>query len=211
MRLVVVGCEYAGKSTLIDGLMEWGAGNGLHFHLDDHFSIPDRQFLSDADTRVMAELPPVIKERYQRFQIFYHVHVLEDHEDCLVGGFHIEEKIYGRRYYYPENVFPMRYLRKLESMLPPDTILLLLEAEPETIRRRMREAPHPYPVVPPEDVESVSREFAEEYRHSWLERKFRIDTTGMSGEELLAAFRRQVVPYLADRDLNRWRALGVLG
>jgi hypothetical protein len=211
MRLVVVGCEHAGKSTLIDALMEWGAGNGLHFHLDDHFSIPDRQFLSDADTRVMAELPPVIKERYQRFQIFYHVHVLEDHEDCLVGGFHIEEKIYGRRYYYPDDVFPMRYLRKLESMLPPDTILLLLEAEPETIRRRMREAPHPYPIVPPEDVESVSREFAEEYRHSWLERKFRIDTTGMSGEELLAAFRERVVPYLSDRDLGRWRALGVLG
>ena len=47
MRLVVIGNEYTGKTALIDGLMEWGAGHGIDFHLDDHFSIPDRQFLSD--------------------------------------------------------------------------------------------------------------------------------------------------------------------
>jgi GTPase SAR1 family protein len=156
-----------------------------------------------------ALIDGLIKERYQRFQIFYHVHVLEDHEDCLVGGFHIEEKIYGRRYYYPDDVFPMRYLRKLESLIPADTILLLLEARPDVIRRRMREAPHPFPIVPSEDVESVSKEFADEYRHSWLERKFRIDTSDLTPEQLLATFGKQVVPYLADRDLMRWQALGL--
>jgi hypothetical protein len=209
MRLIVIGAEYVGKTTLIDGLMGWGAEHGIAFHLDDHFSIPDRQFLSEADTRVMVELPPVVKERYQRFQIFYHVHVLDDHEDCLVGGFHIEEKIYGRRYYYPDDVFPMRYLRKLESLIPSDTILLLLEASPDVIRSRMLEARHDFPIVPEGDVESVSQEFAEEYRHSWLERKLRIDTSDLTPEQLLASFRRKVVPYLADRDLIRWQALGL--
>ena len=54
MRLVVIGTEYAGKTALIDGLMAWGDGVGIHFHLDDHFSIPDRQFLSEGDTRAMV-------------------------------------------------------------------------------------------------------------------------------------------------------------
>ena len=40
MRLVAIGCEYAGKTTLIDALMAWGDKVGVHFHLDDHFSIP---------------------------------------------------------------------------------------------------------------------------------------------------------------------------
>jgi hypothetical protein len=211
MRLVVIGAEYTGKTALIDGLMEWGAAHGIDFHLDDHFSIPDRQFLSEAETRVMVDLPPVIKERYQRFQIFYHVHVMEDHEDCLLGGLHIEEKIYGRRYYYPDNVFPMRYLRKLESLIPHDTILVLLEAAPDAIRRRMRESRHDYPIVPDQDVEAVSKEFADEYRHSWLERKFKIDTTDLTPDQLLATFRQKVRPYLSERDLIRWQALGASG
>ena len=188
----MIGTEYAGKTALIDGLMEWGAAHGIHFHLDDHFSIPDRQFLSEADTRVMVELPPVIKERYQRFQIFYHVHVLEDHEDCLLGGFHIEEKIYGRRYYYPDDVFPMRYLRKLESLIPHDTILLLLEARaggdppPDAASTA-----HDYPIVPPEDVESVSQGVRGRVPSLVARAEVRIDTSDLTPEQLLAAFRKQ--------------------
>src|SRR5437867_649743 len=150
MRLVVIGTEYAGKTTLIDGLMAWGDSVGIHFHLDDHFSIPDRYFLSEPDQRAMLAMPPVIKERFQRFQIYYHVHVLNDHADCLLGGFHIEEAIYGPRYYYPKNPWPP-YARGIEASLPADTILLLLKASPQVIRRRMESAPHPDQIVPAAD------------------------------------------------------------
>jgi hypothetical protein len=211
MRLVVIGCEYAGKTTLIDALMAWGDRYGTHFHLDDHFSIPDRQFLSEADARAMLDVPPVVKERFQRFQIYYHVHVLQDHADCLLGGFHIEEAVYGHRYYYPNDVFPVPYLRKVESQLPSDTILLLLEASPDVVRRRMREAPHQYQIVPPEDVEAVSAEFEAEYRRSWIGQKFRIDTTELTPSELVAVFHERVVAHLDTRDLLRWPALGALG
>jgi hypothetical protein len=210
MRLVVIGCEYAGKSTVIDALMEWGDRHGIHFHLDDHFTIPDRQFLSEGDARAMLDVPPVIKERFQRFQIYYHLDVLENHADCLLGGFHIEEAIYGPRYYYPENVFPIPYLRKIESKLPKDTILLLLRAAPDVIRRRMAEAPHPYSVVRPGDVEAVSAAFEEEYRQSWIERRLAIDTSDLTPAGLFDRFREAVVPHLDARDLLRWRAIGAL-
>jgi hypothetical protein len=206
MRLIVIGTEYAGKTALIDGLMEWGGRVGIPFHLDDHFSIPDRQFLSPEDARAMLAMPPVIKERFQRFQIYYHLHILDDYADCLLGGFHIEEAIYGRRYYYPKNVWPS-YTRSLEHSFPPDTILLLLKAAPAVIRRRMQETPHQYPIVPAEDVEAVGAEFEEEYRRSGLKRKFVIDTSETTPAQLLAQFRERVVPHLDVRDLLRWEML----
>ena len=208
MRLIVIGCEYAGKTTRIDGLYTWGAQRGIHYHLDDHFSIPDQFFLSPEDQAAMVALPPTIKERFQRFQIYYHVaSVLAHHEDCLLGGFHIEEAVYGPRYYYPGSHIPP-YHRRLEPQMPPDTILLLLTAAPEVIRRRMQAAPHPYPLVQPDEVEEISRQFEAEYRASWIERKLQIDTSALTPEALLPTFLQRVVPFLSTRDLLRRQALG---
>jgi len=206
MRLIVIGCEYSGKTTLIDALMAWGSKSGIHFHLDDHFSVPDQYFLSSDDQQAMLAMPPTIKERFQRFQIYYHISVLKNHGDCLLGGFHVEEAIYGGRYYYPGHAWPA-YQRKIETELPSDTILLLLQASPEVIRRRMEVSPHLYPIVPPEDVAAVSKEFEADYRASWIERKFTIDTSDLSPDDLIQTFRRQVVPYLDTRDLLRFQSV----
>lgn len=203
MRLIVIGCEYAGKTALIDQLMEWGEPLGIHFHLDDHFSVPDQFFLSDDDQRAMLAMPPTIKERFQRFQIYYHIDVLRNHSDCLLGGFHIEEAIYGGRYYYPGHAWPP-YARKIESELPTDTILLLLTARPDVIRQRMATSPHRYPIVKPEDVEAVSKEFDAEFRASWLERKLAIDTSDLAPRQLFETFMKRLGPYLDTRDLLRW-------
>ncbi len=32
MRLIIIGCEYTGKSTLIGSLGKWGREQGVHFH-----------------------------------------------------------------------------------------------------------------------------------------------------------------------------------
>src|SRR5579859_1256920 len=170
MRLIVIGCEYAGKTTLIDALGALGEQSGIHFHLDDHFSIPDQYFLSKEDQQAMLAVPPTITERFQRFQIYYHISVIENHGDVLLGGFHIEEAIYGPKYYYPGKAFPA-YQRKIETHLPADTILVLLTASPDVLRQRMQTAPHQYPVVPSDDIEEISQQFQAEYRLTWIERK----------------------------------------
>ena len=207
MRLVLIGCEYVGKTTLVDGVMAWGKSRGINFHLDDHFSIPDQFFLSPDDQQAMLAMPPTIKERFQRFQIYYHLDVIANHADVLLAGFHIEEAIYGPRYYYPKHAWPP-YQRRIETHLPADTILLLLTATPEVLRQRMASAPHAYPVVPSEDLEAVSEQFEAEYRASWIERKLRIDTSTLQPGELVPTFMRQVKPFLDTRDLLRWQAVG---
>ena len=209
MRLIAVGCEYAGKSTLIDGLAEWGTKRGIIFHMDDHFTIPEQFNIKDtAEQEQMLALAPTLKERYQRFQIDYHVlTVLPKFEDCLIGGFHIEEMIYGPRYYHPGLKGRADY-RELEWKMPPDTILLLLKASADVIRRRMRSAPHPYPVVKADEVEAICREFETEFsRPSALNRKFVIDTSDMTQKQLLDTFLERVVPFLDTRDLLRWQML----
>ncbi len=209
MRLIVVGCEYVGKSALIDGLSEWGKKRGIIYHMDDHFTIPEQFNLKDpAEQEEMVAMSPKVKERYQRFQIDYHVlTVLTKFEDCLLGGFHIEEMIYGPRYYHPGMAGRQDY-RELEHYMPPDCILLLLTASPDVIKRRMKSAPHPYPLVMPEEVEAVSQEFASEFgRPSALCRKFTIDTSKLTPAQLLDSFLERVVPYLDTRDLLRWQML----
>jgi hypothetical protein len=209
MRLVLIGTEYTGKTALADALMVWGDSKGIHFHLDDHFSIPDKYFLSPEDQKSMLALSPIIKERFQRFQIYYHIGVAKDYEDCLLGGFHIEEAIYGGRYHYPGFAWAP-YQRKIETELPEDTILLLLSARPEVIRKRMVEAPHDYPIVKPDDVESVSKEFLAEYGASWIHNKLQIDTSDLTPDGLFKTFMQRVKPCLSTRDLLRWQAVGAL-
>ena len=32
MRVIAVGCEYSGVTTLLSALDEWGTSRGIHFH-----------------------------------------------------------------------------------------------------------------------------------------------------------------------------------
>lgn len=56
VRIIAIGCEYSGVSTLIEGLDTWGRERGIHHHLDDHFTIPDAYHLNpgDAATRLLT-------------------------------------------------------------------------------------------------------------------------------------------------------------
>jgi adenylate kinase len=202
MRVIAVGCEYAGKTTLLEGLMKWGASRGVHHHLDDHFSIPDRQFLAPEDRDAMLRLSPVLKERFQRFQVAYHVRLINRYEDILLGGFHIEEDIYGPRYYYPGRT-PGHPFTIYEGEMPADTILVLLAARPEVLERRMREAPHEYPIVPREDLPAVLDLFEKAYRDSGLRHRVRIDTSDLAPEGLLQKFLEASLPHLTARDMLR--------
>jgi len=115
--------------------------------------------------------------------------------------FAIEEAIYGPRYYYPPQ--QVAYTREAEAEMPPDTILTLLTASPEVIVQRMEEEPHEYNVIKKEDVPMLRNQFSEEFGRSKLRRKFQIDTTNLTPEELLEEFLSSVVPHLNTEDLLR--------
>ena len=51
--------------ALLQGLMTWGHERHIKHHLDDHFTIPDRQHLAHEDRKAMVNLSPTLKERFQ--------------------------------------------------------------------------------------------------------------------------------------------------
>ena len=198
MRVVVVGCEYTGVTTLIDCINEWGNARGVHHHLDDHFTIPDAYHLSREEQAAMLHMLPAIKERFQRFQIVYHVRLLHLFEHILMGGFHIEEMVYGPKYYYPGiNI----EVREYEPEMPDDTILVHLTATAEVVRERMHSNPHPHQLVPSEDVPEILDRFEKEVAHSWIKHRMKIDTSNLTPQQLLDTFLEQSKPHLNTRDM----------
>jgi len=195
MRLIVIGCEYVGKSALIERLDKWGQERGIKFHLDDHFTLPDERFNTPEDQALIMKMSPSFKERYQRFQVIYHVRLLHRYEHILLGGFHIEENIYGPLYYYP-GVRLVHDVRELEKEMPANTILLLLTAKPEAIVRWMKAAPHPHAIIRQEDIPMLLERFEKEFNDSLIRQKMRIDTTELTTDGILDAFLRMVSKHL---------------
>jgi hypothetical protein len=198
MRLIAVGCEYSGVSTLLDGLMAWGDERGIHHHLDDHFTIPDKQFLTPEDARAMIALTPTLKERFQRFQIVYHLRLIHKYEHILLGGFHIEEEVYGPLYYYPGK--STISVRQYEPEMPDDTILVHLKAAPQVIAARMQAEPHEHSLVRKQDIQTVLDRFHAGYHASWIQNKFEIDTSNLTPAALLQEFLDRSVAFLNPRD-----------
>ena len=200
MRLILTGPEHVGKTTLANALRDWGLARGRQFHMDDgDFTIPDYHHLNKAEQEAMVALPPVLKERFQRMVIYYHLDVISRREDCILGGYHIEQKIYGPRYYHPG--IPVTFERYVESKLPHDTILVNMTAKPDVIRARMKQDPHPYPLAKANEVEGLLAEFEKEFITSWITRKVTIDTSYVKPEQLLDLFLAVVRPKLDTRDL----------
>ena len=179
MHIVIIGCEYTGKTSLAMNLMKWGKKHDINFHLDDHFTIPDSS-LPTEDREVMLTLSPLIKERFQRFQAVYHVHVMNQNRDSLQVGFYSEDAIYGPLYYGYESHYPaIRHGREIEKELPPDTILVLLTASADVITKRMVADPHKYQVINKKDIPVLLEKFSEEFQASAIRAKIRIDTSDL--------------------------------
>jgi GTPase SAR1 family protein len=203
LYLIVIGCEYVGKTTFAERLMEWGVPRGFDFHLDDHFTIPDSS-LSKEDRDTMLGLSPAFKERFQRFQAIYHVRLFTLYRDMLELGFYSEDTIYGPLYYGFESGFlAASQGRELEKELPKNTILVLLTASQAVIAERMEADPHEYQVIKKEDIPMLLESFEEEFTASTIHSKIDIDTTDMSPVEVLEEFLKLVKPFLPTDDLIR--------
>jgi thymidylate kinase len=211
MRLILVGCEYAGKTTLAHNIVKWiehTMGSSRTFH--DHFTVPCPE-LGDEEQKQILAMTPKLKEMFQRYMIEYHLHpaFYSDPDHNLVG-FHIEEAVYAPLYYgygrkgeYAERTSFARAVEEEIMRRAPDTVLILLKASPDVIARRMGEHPHPFGLVQEKDIEYVLQRFEEEFRWSLIRRQFVLDTTTATVEETLTEFVAKIRPLLSDSDRLR--------
>ena len=153
MNIILVGCEFAGKTTLANEIVEWSErslGSSSHFH--DHFTIPSTELTGEA-AEEYGEAHPQIKEMFQRFMISYHVaQEFYGRPDHNLMGAHIEEAVYAPLYYGyggEDSEAPLRSPNGQRTELArhfdeqvldraPATVLVLVKASPDVIRQRMR-------------------------------------------------------------------------
>ncbi len=214
MRLILVGCEYAGKTTLANEIVKWidstmGGARGFH----DHFTIPSSELTAEDQDQFMA-LSSRLKEMFQRYIIEYHLQPsFYSDPDHNMTGFHIEEAVYAPLYYgyggkgeYAERTTLARAVEKTIMKEAPDTVLILITASAEVIAQRMQENRQPLGVLQEQDIEYVLQRFEEEYQASLIRRKFSLDTTTATVEETLSEFADQIELYLSDADRLRMLA-----
>ena len=225
MRLIIIGGEYSGTTTLARSVFEWVndtmEGGMLLFH--DHWKIPFTSghqehdpplALNEEEQEQVLALSPKLKEMTQRYSLYYHIQPGSfKGPDFLAVGLHIEESIYAPLYfgYGIKGPWPIGVERRVlqdiveGAMLEfaPDMTLALVKASPDVISRRMKDVPHPHQIVPEKDIELVSRRFEEEYERSKIPNKLTLDTSAATVDETLAEFVRKMEPFLSDADKTR--------
>ncbi len=100
---------------------------------------------------------------------------------------------------------------RVAAKLAPETVLVLVKASPDAIRKRMTERPHKREVLQNGDVELVLRKFEEGFDRSALPNKLVLDTTDATVDESVAEFARQIGPFLTDRDRERVDGINAAG
>lgn len=222
MKIVLVGCEYSGTTTLAGNIYRWNnevMDRPLSI-VHDHWKIPEtwghpdlgssklKGMTADEYKQVIG-LSSRIKENTQRQSLYYHIFPNKDiNQSFLSVGLHFDDAIYAPMYfnYGIEGEFDVD--RKVvfenveEALLryQPETLLVLLRARPEIIAERMNNAPHEHGVLLEKDIGYVLNRFEEEYESSIFTNKIAIDTSDISPDETMAEFKRKFEPFMSDRD-----------
>ena len=210
MRLILIGCEYTGKTTLASQISKWWkekAGISSAWH--DHF---ERPFLessgpeAEEEAKQVITMTPTLLEKYTRYMIHYHLSqaFYEDNNHLLINWYY-SDAVYAPLYYgyggidaYCDRQAMARTLDSEVLNIAPETVLVLLKAAPDVIRQRQRENPHPWCLLKEKDVEQVLERFEEEYTRSRIRRRFTLDTTDTTVDRTLREFLLQWNPHLTD-------------
>ena len=217
MYLILIGCEYAGTTTLAHAINEWTKESmGTEFKLiHDHYKLPDTKphgiELTPDEIAAFQRLSPRLTEVIQRHNLYYHTPWESGAEDNFMGiGLYFEELIYAPLYYgyggrgeMGDRGLIARILEQRIVRFRPDAVLILVQAAPDVIRQRMAENSHAYPVVLDGDIEHIIQRFEEEYEPSLIRHKFTLDTSNATVAESVAEFADKIHPYLAEGDLLR--------
>ncbi len=125
MRLILIGCEYAGKTTLAVEISRWMIGAmGLPFvrwhnhfvvpHLDQHlvvqaradgrYVVPGKEagdLNKEEEEKQILSLRPLLLEQFQRHMIWRHLHpdMYRDCDDTLTINGYYADAVYAPLYY----------------------------------------------------------------------------------------------------------------
>ena len=217
MRLVIIGCEYSGTTTLGFRIRDWvheelgGWVKNVHDHGKFPYTVTHEQEYTPVPSDFTVEeqeqlwaLSTRSKETIMRHNVVYHASgmaTMTGMRDSLMIGLHIEEAIYGELYLGFEG--RRDFMSNMEGKIlsgGTDAVLCHVTAGPEVIRRRMAENPHPNGILKDQDVELVLQRFREEFERSRLMHKIELDTSDATVDETMQDFIRQIGPHLTDKD-----------
>ena len=204
MRLILIGCEYAGTTTLAEGVRSWsnevmGKGNGLrpyhdHWkipHTSGHVGLDDENIFTPEEQKQFLALTPKAKEMFQRHNITYHVQ-----PDALRNPDYVGDSAWMKR-------AVIDHIEEVILEFAPTMPLVLVKASPKAIKERMKAGPHHNQVISEDDIGRVSDEFEAEFERSAIGNKLTIDTTEGTPEETLERFLEQFEPHLTESDTLR--------
>jgi len=180
-------------------IADWRAGTG-----ED----PTVTGFDKKEQELFLALTPGQKECFQRYHMEYHLSdAFYGYRHHNVVGMHIDEAVYAGLYYgyggdgdYADRKVYARKLEKTILKRAPNSVLILVKASPEVIRKRMSDNPHHNGLIKDKDVELVLGRFEEEYDLSILSNKFTIDTSTATVEESLGEFVHKMDQFLTDSD-----------
>ena len=222
MKLILIGCEYAGTTTLAIAFHDYAREHlGIELgSIHDHWKIPytvthhpDRITEEEAD--LYLALTTRQKEACQRHNLYYHT-VAEQGSpaDQIIVGFYIEDTIYADLYYHyggpgeaGDRALHSGKIEERVTTLAPEVVLVHVKARPEVIRQRMRKQPHARPVVPEADVELVLERFAAAFAASTIANKLELDTSNATVADTVRSLAAGLEPFLTDRDRARRAAV----
>ena len=215
MRLILIGCEYSGTTTLARSISGWARdAMGAELTVHDHFKFPHvlHEEMTDGELKQLLALPADMRAPFQWHMMAYHVmpRALRE-DDYILVGLHIDEAVYAPLYkgygatWHTPSVIPIaRYTDNHIMAEVPDIAMALVKASPEVIAGRMDESPHKYSPLQKNDIDHVLQGFEEQRTNSTIRKKqITVDTTDATEEQSLASFVAQYEPYASDHDRRR--------
>ena len=214
MRLILIGCEYSGTTTLGNAMIEWAKDNlGAEIGFHTHWKYPHiaHSELTEEEQAQMLAVSPRMKELIQRNNLEYHLQpsFYRDADHNMIG-FYFEEAIYASLYFGygtpdqpPDRAPLLRVMERTVLELGPETTLVHLKVSPDVVRKRMKDDPRPGSALQEKDVEHVIERFQEQYDDAIFFNRIELDTSSASVEATLEALVEQMDPYWTEFDRLR--------
>jgi hypothetical protein len=217
VRLIIIGPEYAGKTTLANNIRAWmkermgDATVMLHDHFLPSIGEGRRGISPEEEEAEFLRLKPFALEMYMRYMIYYHLgHHFYSDNDHLVINWYYGDAVYAPMYFgyggpgenADRRIMARSHDAKVMS-LAPDTVLVHLTASPEAIRERMRLEPRPGSRLRDEDIEVICDSFAAEFAGTLIRRRIALDTTNATPHETFEAFLENMGPHVTTADRLR--------